>query len=428
MARGGNSLMDVQMVFEDKEIGTIPYESIPALFLFLRKSGFLYNWDEENRKIHLQLGLKGKTIELLEETLDQPSSPEKVNQDVVNGVQIFLNSCGATVYREENLEPIIKADLRIVFTTKEDPVIDRPKLEVYHDLKMLNHKCSFLLKEECKKAKIEFTSHVNRAEIEPYMKFLMKIPRKEHSFSQKKLTEKFQIIISMGILSCLQANYPLFLLSYLPFHKLSFLQKPIPQSNMEKNTEERNQLDKNFSAISENTALPQELITTEEYLLDVKKNEIKNYDAEVFFDYQVIFDQSKTEKILLFGNFIIKNTGESFLHNPVICFRTIPKGNINFSGQLVPPNVVETIGVLNSENGWKYMYDDWFQQIEEKGEIWICPIKPLEIPPGKLESFQNFRIKLVKDQAQQNLKIEGHVFFQEQNLKYKANNSISLSF
>ena len=419
--------MDVQIEFADKGIGTIPYESLPAFFLFLRENGFQFNWDEENRKIQLQPGLNGKTIEIMEET-NQPHSLESVTQDVIDGVQIFLRSCGALVDRKENLPPNVKTDMRIIFTMKEDPIIDRPKLEVFHDLKMLNQKCTFLLKEECKEANIEFTSHVHPAEADPYMKFLMKIPRSEHSFSQKKLTEKFQLIISMGILSRLQANYPLFLLSYLPFHKISLFHQP--NSSMKKGIGE-SMLEKNVSTVADAAVLKQEqeLITDKDYLTVINKNnKIKMVDAEVFFDYQVIFDRNRNEKVLLFGNFIIKNTGESVLHNPVICFRTTPKGNINFSGQLVPPNVVETIGVLNSENGWKYMYDDWFQQMEEKGEIWICPIKPLEIPPERIETFQNFRIKLVKDEDQQNLKIEGYVFFQEQDLKYKANNSISLSF
>ncbi|MCM3568571.1 hypothetical protein [Neobacillus mesonae] len=418
-------MLEVQIEFANKEFGTLPYESIPAIFLFLKENGIRFNWDEENRKIYLLPGLKGKAIEIMEEILEPPHIFEKATKDVIDGVQIFLRSCGATVYRDVESQAIGKTDLRIVIEMKEDPVINRPKLEVFHDLKMLNHNCSSLLKEECKTAEIEFSSHVNPTETDPYMKFIMKVPRLNHSFSSKKVTEKFQMIISMGILSRLQANYPLFLLSCLPFHKFSLFNTQ--KSSIEKRDDD-NKLEKNESVIPQTTVL-QNPTTAKGYLSSLnKKSNKKNFDTEVFFDYQVIFDGSRTEKILLYGNLFIKNTGESVLRNPIICFRTTPKGNINFSGQLVPPNVAETLGVLNSEKGWKFMYEDWFQQVEEKGEIWVCPIKPLEILPGQIESFQNFRINLVKEENQQNLKVEGFVFFQEQGLEYKANNSISLSF
>ncbi|MDQ1003600.1 hypothetical protein QFZ28_004000 [Neobacillus niacini] len=178
------------------------------------------------------------------------------------------------------------------------------------------------------------------------------------------------------------------------------------------------------------SAIPTDRIKPQQDVLEATtdKNELKNSAVEAFFDYQILFDRNKNSKIIVFGNLIIKNTGNTVLQNPIICFQLSPKGNVNFTGQLVPPNIAETRGVVNSEKGWKYMYDDWFQQAEEKGEIWICPIKSINILPGQKESFQNFQISLVKEENQQNLKVEGYVYFQEQGLQYKANNRITLSF
>jgi hypothetical protein len=427
MVKGGNNWMDVRIEFAGKEIVTVPYDSIPAFFLLLRENGFPFKWDLNNRKIELLQGLDGKNILLLKDPINKHPSIERFNQNLLDGVQIFLKSCGASVFGKENVQND-RIHLRIILATQEDPTIDRAELDVLYDIKVTNQKWRFVLQEECREAGIRFSSNVHSAETESYMKFLIKIPRSEQLKLQNTLTEKFQMIISMGILARLQANYPLFLLSCLPIHKISFLQQPTKNNNMSGSIEER-QLEKAVSTISESTISKKGPITAREYLSTLNRQvDIKNFNAEVFFDYQVILDWARNEKILLFGNLFIKNTGGAPLRNPVICFRLTPKGKINFSGQLVPPNVVETIGVLNSEKGWKYMYDDWFQQAEQKGEIWICPINPLEIAPGQSESFQNFRINFVKDEDLKNVKVEGFVFFQEQGLEYRANNSISLSF
>jgi hypothetical protein len=420
--------MEVRIEYDGNEVGTLPYESIPAFFLLLKENGFPFKWDETNRRIELRHGLEGKIILLSKESINKFDYVDKFSEDLIDGARSFLKSSGASVFDKENFQSNKRIDLRIILACQEVPATDEAKLDVFYDIKVINQKWRFILQDECREAGIHFTSNVNSNETEPYMKFLIKIPRSQESKLQNKLLEQLQMIISMGILARLQANYPLFLLSCLPFHKISCLHQTTMNSNMSRMNGDR-ELQKVVSNNSVSTVPSQDSITSRDYLSAFnKKEEVKNFNAEVFFDYQIIFGWARNEKILLLGNLLIKNTGEAPLSNPIIFLRITPKGKINFSGQIVPPNVVETLGVFNSEKGWKYMYDDWFEQLEEKGEIWVCPINVLEIPPGQTEAFHNFRISFVKQDEQKNLKVEGFIFFQEHGLEYRANNTISLAF
>lgn len=168
--------MDVQIVYAEKEIGMIPYESIPAFFLILRENGFSFKWDEKNRKIQLRPGLEGKKIFMMKESLNRPNAPERVSEEFIEGINSFLTSCGASVYKDFR-QTNERTDLIIILAMHEDPAVDQPKLDVFHDLKAINQKWPFVLQDECREAGINFTSHVDAVQTDPYMKFVMKVPK-----------------------------------------------------------------------------------------------------------------------------------------------------------------------------------------------------------------------------------------------------------
>ncbi|GAA3324603.1 hypothetical protein GCM10020331_053160 [Ectobacillus funiculus] len=113
-----------------------------------------------------------------------------------------------------------------------------------------------------------------------------------------------------------------------------------------------------------------------------------------------------------------KNIGTEVLRNPVICLRSTPKESIEITGQILPPNVAETFGVMSDAGtkGWKYMNEDWFEQTI-KGETWICPIQQMNLYPQQIESLSNLQININLEEHESML-IEAFVFFREQELEF----------
>jgi len=148
----------------------------------------------------------------------------------------------------------------------------------------------------------------------------------------------------------------------------------------------------------------------------------------VFFDYHLLIDEGEKQKIQLLSNLHIKNVGTTMLRNPVICIRSTTSKDIKITSQILPKNFSQTKGVLNQEGakGWRYVNENWLEEFDEKGEIWICPIRSTDILPGQTESLSNLQISLL-DPEQKTIRVEAYVFFAEDHLEFKSNNQISLT-
>lgn len=153
-------------------------------------------------------------------------------------------------------------------------------------------------------------------------------------------------------------------------------------------------------------------------------------EAEVFFDYTLIHSDSEEKPYLLIGTLQVKNTGTEELYNPIVCLRVTPADSIKMGGQILPPKLVETMAVqgMNGLKGWRYLEDDWFTQAMERGEYWIAPIAPVSIAPKATESFQNFQISFLKQDAGKAVIVEGVVVCNNQEVNFSANNRIAVSF
>ncbi|MED4912172.1 hypothetical protein P9761_28880 [Brevibacillus centrosporus] len=156
----------------------------------------------------------------------------------------------------------------------------------------------------------------------------------------------------------------------------------------------------------------------------------KRLEAEVFLDYTLFHSDLEHRPFLLIGNLYVKNTGTEDLINPIICLRVSPMESIKLGGQILPPNLVETMGVQSSSGikGWRYLEDDWFSQAQERGEYWIAPIQPILISPKATEPFQNFQISIKKPENGSIVTVEAVVLFNEQEIHFPANNRIAISF
>ncbi|WP_289135069.1 hypothetical protein [uncultured Brevibacillus sp.] len=153
-------------------------------------------------------------------------------------------------------------------------------------------------------------------------------------------------------------------------------------------------------------------------------------EAEVFFDYTLIHSDSEEKPYLLIGTLQVKNTGTEELYNPIVCLRVTPADSIKMGGQILPPKLVETMAVqgMNGLKGWRYLEDDWFTQAMDRGEYWIAPIAPVSIAPKATESFQNFQISFLKQDAGKAVIVEGVVVCNNQEVHFSANNRIAVSF
>lgn len=148
--------------------------------------------------------------------------------------------------------------------------------------------------------------------------------------------------------------------------------------------------------------------------------------AEVFFDYHFLVEPQQS-KIQIFGSVQIKNSGTVPLRNPVICLKFKPgHQQMKITGQILPKNYVETKAVINREGikGWRYLKENWYEDFEKKGELWICPIHEMEIFPGEKELLPNLQISFPYSGGE-NVTVDAYVLFSGDGLECKANNRIS---
>jgi hypothetical protein len=73
------------------------------------------------------------------------------------------------------------------------------------------------------------------------------------------------------------------------------------------------------------------------------------------------------------------------------------------------------------------MKEDWYQQIEDTGEIWISSIQSLNIEPNQTETIANLQFDVRDIEEHENILVEAFVFYNEGEVKTAAENRISLS-
>lgn len=161
--------------------------------------------------------------------------------------------------------------------------------------------------------------------------------------------------------------------------------------------------------------------------MHLNKEVVKGVD--VFFNYHVLITE-KENQMLVSSDLIMRNTGTIALTNPKICIYIDPATTVNFRGQIIPPEMVEGLGVQGREQtkGWKYVHEDWFEKGVEDGEYWIAPIQTISIPPGETIALSNFQcvIKIPKDRTE--VTIDATVEFEEQTFNARSLNQMRFSF
>ena len=152
--------------------------------------------------------------------------------------------------------------------------------------------------------------------------------------------------------------------------------------------------------------------------------------VESFFDYSVLIPRLDEDELIIKAAFIIKNTGQEKVSRPIICFKIPLESDVLLQGQFLPPNLVSTLSTkgMDGDKGWKYVYSNWRDRINSKGEYWIEPIQQLEIEPGEKITVNGLSIYVKGAKKSKPLLVQAFVYFQDGKYRFGSNNSISISY
>lgn len=401
--------MNYKIEVGENDKGTIHYETLPIFRYFLREMGVHVNHDSSKKIVQLSSALTKKKILISAEDKVIPQSFRKhhLERKVLNQVQQFLQANGAdvsTTYRDEQSHPI---DLQLKFSLLEVPNIKEPLLELTTSSKTNLQKLIEVLQSECGKKQMRFKLNDRSGHYDATtMKIQIFSPVISNDEFWNRYGETYAMIITLGIYARFLGNSPLSAFSLIPIENLLTL----------------------FSVDTNPKAAVQ--VPKKDEPLSNQKHAVvtKTKDAAAFFDYHLLIDEGEEQKVQLHGNLHIKNVGSETLRNPVICIKATPSKGIKITGQILPKNFAQTKGVLNQDGatGWRYLNENWLEEFEEKGEIWICPIHSILIPPKSIETLPNLQIQLL-DPEQKTVRVEAFIYMREDQLEFKANNQISLS-
>lgn len=145
--------------------------------------------------------------------------------------------------------------------------------------------------------------------------------------------------------------------------------------------------------------------------------------AIAYFDYSIVVSGQKESVIR--GNFHIENVGGEPLGTPLVCFRFYPTDASALKGKIISLEQAQRDG--GESKTWVYVDDDWGQEAQERGEIWVRPYEETEVRPDGKVTLEDFQIP-IKKHFDENVVIEGFVYFGNGQYKVKAANQILITF
>lgn len=131
---------------------------------------------------------------------------------------------------------------------------------------------------------------------------------------------------------------------------------------------------------------------------ETKKEEIVR--AHAYFAYAVMIPEEKEEHVTIVGDFVIENSGNTPLNDPIICLRLRPPDHAQLSGKF-------SFRQLQEEGGWTFAVDNWRQKVKE-GEYWLKPIDQTTLLPNEQLRFPSFELRI-----DQTVVVEAFVYFRQ---------------
>lgn len=154
-----------------------------------------------------------------------------------------------------------------------------------------------------------------------------------------------------------------------------------------------------------------------------------SYKCDSYFDYSIILpDRNENEQeVLVIGNYIIKNMGTDALTQPIICIRSSTPEALRLGGKIATLTH-EALDETSTLEKWTYVNDDWKEKIEKLGEHWLMAQHRKTLPAHEQLSFTKFELTVTKPQKQNNIIIEGFVYFREIKEGTSSLNNIIINF
>ncbi|MDQ0246437.1 hypothetical protein J2S09_004041 [Bacillus fengqiuensis] len=428
--------MNIKVYLSGQESGIISYPSLAAFRLFCEQCGFSTAWDMHEQKIFVEPSLKEKTVvlKLAYEQIHEEMAKELGEKFSVS-LQQFLSNTGANVVIHDGDSLSNNGDFFIFLTFSSDiHPPSTPTLTFFNNFKHKYKSLKHHLHEELKHLNVDHIfedptkeSKKNKSSFGPFLDTKCTLPEFDDQSNLHKFGENLALLFASSILYYFSQGYRSSTFSFLgPDILKVFLNHNMKLPSAEQTEQIPSSLVpadiKSPSYTNENTAAPPtpvQMVSPPE----------KTLQAEVFFDYTVIHS-NKADQFIITGNFNIKNTGNDNLYNPIVCLRANLPANVQLSGQILPPNMVEGMGLRNDDGvkGWRFMDDNWYEKAQEHGEYWICPIQPLQISLAETQSVQNFQLRVNKPEKEKKVVVEGFVYFQSHDLNFASNNRIAFSF
>lgn len=398
--------MDVNIHFNNEKKGELSYGSLPIYRLLCEQIGLQTQWNQKERILQLIPSFEGKKIYF--------ASAE--NSDALTSVfadlKMFLSEVGVEFNQlDANATPPNDAEIFLQINWNANSSTQEPNFYIRYNLGF--------------KGKMWAQAFYKEIKSNGFPAYL-KVNKKRHPVSTLELhchlpenTEKesLALLIMSALLRGLTKGNVINLLPYLSYENLQHILLTEQNNKSLHSTDVKVQTKKEKSSSKEK---------------ELRQSDIPDLRAEVYFDHQVVIPRSEDDSYLIVGNMYIKNIGNQNLSNPYICLRITPIDGIQLQGQIIPPNLVDTVGVQSfngeSATGWRYLEEDWLNKAKEKGEYWISPIQPLLIPPGEIEIFPNFQLSIPKKERNETFTMQGMVYFKDHNLQVPSNNRITLSF
>ena len=97
-------------------------------------------------------------------------------------------------------------------------------------------------------------------------------------------------------------------------------------------------------------------------------------DIYSYFNYSVILPPEGYDKISIYGDFTIVNTGDVPLQDVVVCLKVKPVGVVTLSGKISDPKLLNGPGREREDIEWVWAVEDWRNRIKQKGEYWVRSI------------------------------------------------------
>jgi hypothetical protein len=412
--------MDVRIQANEDKKRNLPHRFFPIYRLLCEQIGFETRWDPSEKLLQLTPGLHGKKVFLvLNKKDDQLAS-------ILESIKTFFNGTGVKFIQLDPNKPAFKnGEIMLQLTKLVHHSSSHPRFHIFYSR---GGRGKFWARTFHREFKVHgFTAQMKRELNQhpiPKVDLRCQFPQ-EGENEAGELNEKIAVILSSALLRGMTKGNLLALLPYVSIENIRLIFPGI--GNLFPGSESSLSTPMKDTGSPVDEEQPDQMVSP-----STQAAFLPEWGADVYFDYQVVVPDSDTDPYLIFGSMVMKNTGRSDLIDPIICLQVNPTEGAQLKGQIVPPKMADTLAVQgfngDSATGWRYLEDDWMKKVKERGEYWICPIQPLRIAPGEMESFSNFQLSVPKPEKGRTITIQGILFFKDGNFQVPTSNRITISF